>query len=284
MAVDVAPEILTAVTREYWDNCLIDEELTKLIDGGLKTQKDLYRYAKRKGEILSEALRACITEDVLPDGILYQNIAKKVLEPTTDMLWNEVIEAGVPLQTDLNKKSGINVKGIKPGKKNRIDGIITRLIQPTPLADAEWLLGSPIVTLAQKVVDDFVYANADNLSNCGYQQTITRTAFGQTCEWCRRLAGKYTYGKDDLPDDFFRRHANCDCTIETEWNGKVENAWTHQTYDKRQRAQLRVDARKYLQQLDAANAEWRKQVRDRQAGKAVTYQTYTAIRKKHGLT
>lgn len=48
-----------------------------------------------------------------------------------------------------------------------------------------------------------------NAISLGKHPTITRTMVGETCNWCRNLAGTHTY-----PDGkYFARHDNCDCLI-----------------------------------------------------------------------
>jgi len=42
--------------------------------------------------------------------------------------------------------------------------------------------------------------------------TVTRKTVGDTCKWCRSLAGTYTNPSSDV----FRRHGGCDCAVITE--------------------------------------------------------------------
>ncbi len=45
------------------------------------------------------------------------------------------------------------------------------------------------------------------------------------CEWCSALAGSYRY--PDVPKDVYRRHENCNCTVEYDpGSGKTQNIWT----------------------------------------------------------
>lgn len=52
---------------------------------------------------------------------------------------------------------------------------------------------------------------------------VIRTTNGDTCKWCRSLAGEYT----DPSGDVFKRHGGCDCNIRTEGyksrNGLLNN-------------------------------------------------------------
>jgi hypothetical protein len=57
----------------------------------------------------------------------------------------------------------------------------------------------------------------------GKAPRVIRTPNGDTCKWCRSLAGEYT----DPPSDVFHRHGGCDCNIRTEGyrsrNGLLNN-------------------------------------------------------------
>lgn len=46
----------------------------------------------------------------------------------------------------------------------------------------------------------------------GKHPRVIRTTNGDTCKWCRSLAGEYS----NPPSDVFRRHGGCDCNIRTE--------------------------------------------------------------------
>jgi hypothetical protein len=78
------------------------------------------------------------------------------------------------------------------------------------------------------VVDDMVKANMDFHHKLGLKPRITRKAAAGCCEWCDALEGEYEY-PDDVPDDVFRRHQRCRCTVEYEpSSGRKQNVWTKQ--------------------------------------------------------
>lgn len=66
--------------------------------------------------------------------------------------------------------------------------------------------------IAQSMCDDYVKRNAEFRSNAGLKPKIIRRMRGETCEWCRALAGTYPYGEE--PREVYQRHDNCDCTVE----------------------------------------------------------------------
>lgn len=57
----------------------------------------------------------------------------------------------------------------------------------------------------------------------GKRTRVIRKVQGETCKWCRSLAGEY----EDPSAEVFRRHGGCDCSIVTEGyrtrNGQLNN-------------------------------------------------------------
>lgn len=67
-----------------------------------------------------------------------------------------------------------------------------------------------VTNVAKSMHDSFVKENARVRNDLGLKPIIQR--FGTApCAWCADVAGKYRYGEQ--PDDIFRRHDNCNCTI-----------------------------------------------------------------------
>lgn len=62
-----------------------------------------------------------------------------------------------------------------------------------------------------------------NAKQSGKHPTVTRSVNGETCDWCNKMAGKYTSPSPEV----FRRHGGCDCSIITEGyksrNGLLNN-------------------------------------------------------------
>jgi hypothetical protein len=65
-------------------------------------------------------------------------------------------------------------------------------------------------TIVKSAHDDFIRKNATFRNDAGLTCYIIREG-SNCCEWCSSVAGKYKFGTQ--PDDIFRRHDNCDCTI-----------------------------------------------------------------------
>jgi hypothetical protein len=68
-------------------------------------------------------------------------------------------------------------------------------------------------------------ANADFRSRAGLDTYIERRDDGKCCEWCSKLAGRYSY-PDKAPRDIFRRHDNCGCTVEYVCSKGRQDVWS----------------------------------------------------------
>lgn len=69
-----------------------------------------------------------------------------------------------------------------------------------------------IIDYSQAVVDGTLRANVDFQGRAGRRPKIIRKSEWKCCDWCRHLVGEYEY--PDVPDDIYRRHENCRCTVE----------------------------------------------------------------------
>ena len=130
---DVAPELLEAIKRDFNSACESSEKIAALlgkIKTGTATYSDANDYAVELGDILASAYKNNITSAVLPDGQMYYNIAKRIIEPTMSDNYNLIADASVQVQKSLNEAAGIGIKAIKPELNNdRIEGIINWILQ-----------------------------------------------------------------------------------------------------------------------------------------------------------
>ena len=213
---DIAPGFLEKIEELYRSQISRSKELAeivRLIAAGEVKYEDAYRAAREIGRILSSSYGTAIDTGNLPDEKMYYNIAQRVIEPTMEQAYSDIADVVENTQNVLNQKSGIGIKAIRPElKKDRIDGIINRLSNAEKFEDVAWILGAPIITFCQSVVDDSVKENVEFQGRAGLEPKIVRKTAGSCCEWCSRLAGIYSY--PDVPHDVYRRHENCNCTVE----------------------------------------------------------------------
>ena len=213
---DLTPELLATLQRAFQTKFRQNQKLKtiqKLVDLGDATYQQANEYAIEVGEILASVFKENLSSDNLPNGRMYYNIAKKVVEPM--MVNNHVVisDNSKAIQTLLNHQAGLGIQGQEPPlNQDKIDGIITRLSREEHFDDVMWILDEPIINFSQSIIDDAIATNVDFHKKAGLNPKITRTAEGGACDWCRSVAGVFDYGNE--PPDFYRRHRYCRCIVE----------------------------------------------------------------------
>ncbi|MBQ6040949.1 MAG: hypothetical protein IJL32_09275 [Oscillospiraceae bacterium] len=84
-------------------------------------------------------------------------------------------------------------------------------------------------TMTRSMHDDRMQAEAKFRSRAGLKCYITRKAVSGCCAWCTAMAGRYEYGEE--PDDVYRRHDNCDCTVTFENGRKRQDVWSKREWE-----------------------------------------------------
>ena len=230
---DVLPGLLKEVQAKFeaeFGKSKVVEDAFKKLKAKKATYSTANNFAIEVGEILARALQSVVTADRLPDGKMYYNIAKRLLEPVLGNNYKTVADYAVKVQSDLNKKAKIGLNAKKPVlNQDRIDGFIDRLSSEDDFNKVKWILDEPVVNFTQAVIDDTIKINAEFQYSAGLNPTIERRTFGQCCKWCESLSGTYNY--PHVPEDFYHRHQRCRCTIEYDpKNGKKQNSWSKKWY------------------------------------------------------
>lgn len=133
MVVDVAPKLLEEVETKYKERTSSNSKLAKLnlkIDNGRADYTDADEYADIIAEILNNIYDEVLTKDALPNGILYYNIANRVIRPTVKKAYDDVAAATARIQESLNKKAGFGLKGIPAEISDyRLDQLIEKVLK-----------------------------------------------------------------------------------------------------------------------------------------------------------
>ena len=212
---DIVPELLNKIRDEFDEKLSKNPEINSFMKN-LKTGKCSYkeasRYSEVVGEILAGTLRKNVTSDVLPDGKMYYNIAKRLLDESMGYNHQLISSIAAEVQTKLNKNAGINIKGL-PARLNqgKIDGLV-ELVTSGKRDISKGEIQEEIINFSQSVVDDTIKANAAFHYKAGLEPKIIRKSTGHCCDWCEEVAGIYEY--PDVPKDVYRRHRFCRCTVE----------------------------------------------------------------------
>lgn len=241
---DIAPYLLEEIQKEfdslYRKNKKI-QKLLEIINSGRGTYEEANEYAIEVGEILAKCYADSITEEILPDGKMYYNIAKRLIEPTMQNNFDLISDVATEVQSTLNRAAAIGLKVAEPEMNFfKTESIINKLTSDQ-FSKVAFILQEPIVHFSQSIVDDTIKENAELHSKSGLHPKITRKVRGGCCKWCMNLAGTYEY-PDDVPDDVYRRHDHCRCEVLYDpGEGKqVQNVHTKSWENKKQDIEKRI--------------------------------------------
>lgn len=254
MAADVVPVLNEKIQTSFQSNMMRDRriaQISKRIRDGTATFVDGHDYAERLGESLSKALISNLNEENLPDGRLYYNIAKRTVTPALRNNYELTNEAAEQIQSIIDSGLGIGLKSVKAEfPESRIKGLIDKMTtEGISLEDALIWLGEPIINNSEAFFDDFIDSNAKFRTEAGLKATITRIAEANCCPWCDSLAGTYEYGS--APDDIYRRHQYCRCTVTYQSEKKSQNDWSKRQWES---SPEEIDRRKAIGQKSTMSA------------------------------
>ncbi|MEG2931452.1 MAG: hypothetical protein RR825_06660, partial [Ruthenibacterium sp.] len=250
---DIAPALLEAI-RSSFKTLLGDAAVTK------KTYTGAAEYAERVGAALSGAFGSNLSSEVLPDGRMYWNIADRTVRPMLEQGHNLVADATAQVQQTMNEAAGIGLKAqAAPMNTERVDSILNKLSSAEQYDDAAWILDEPVKTFIRCAVDDTLRKNVDFQGNAGLLPRIIRTAESHCCKWCSKLEGTYRY--PDVPDDIYRRHNRCRCSVEYDpGDGMRQDVWSKKWKEPSKTLEQRkdivgVDTRAGIREVQTKNTD-----------------------------
>ena len=213
---DIAPALIADITEEFrrlYDESEKIRALLKKVTEGTATYAQAQQYALEVSRLIGKAYEKHISSAVLPDGRMYYNIASRLIPSTLDENYRFVSNYAVEVQKKLNEIAGIGLRA-KVARKDgdRIEGLVNLASSAERYDDVSGQLLTAVENFSQSVVDKTIEANADLHYKAGLSPKIIRKAERKCCKWCSTLAGEYDYPMD-MPDDVFRRHENCRCTV-----------------------------------------------------------------------
>lgn len=233
--LDLVPGLLDEIQKEFktlFQNDPTVKRIYKQIQNDAVDYDDANEFAIRIGEMLSQALQMYITVDTLPEGRFWFNMASRILEPTLGQNYELVSEVSTLAQKGINERAGIGLKAIKASiNRDKINNFIDKVSDAEDFEKVQWMLGEPVVTYSQSVVDDTIKANGDFQAEAGIPPKIIRTVKAGCCEWCQAMAGVYEYHDMSVfdYDNVFRRHRRCRCTLDFIVGNKRQESWKTKT-------------------------------------------------------
>ena len=213
---NVTPGLIDAVTAEF-KRLYEGSETIRLLLGkvreGTATFAQAQQYSLEVSRLIGAAYEKHVSSAVLPDGRMYYNIASRLIPSTMDENYKAVSDYAAEVQKQLNEQAKIRLK-VKAAEKDtdRIEGLVNLASSAERYDDVSGQLLTAFENFSQSIVDKTIQANADLHYRAGLSPKIIRRAERKCCQWCSNLAGEYDYPMD-MPDDVFRRHENCRCTV-----------------------------------------------------------------------
>ena len=245
---DVAPSLIADVIDEF-RRLYEESDKIRLLLGKVKegtaTFTEAQQYSLEVSRLIGAAYEKHISSAVLPDGRMYYNIASRLIPDTLDENYKTVSDYAVEVLKKLNENARIGLKA-KAAEKDadRIEGLVNLASSAEQYDDVSKKLLTAFENFSLSVVDKIIQANVDWHYRAGLNPKIIRKSERKCCKWCANLAGEYDYPLD-MPDDIFRRHENCRCTVLYDpGSGKRQNVhtkeWTESTED------AKIESRKIL--------------------------------------
>ncbi len=234
---DIVPSIFEKIEKTFKlktkESRIIKEKL-KALKNKRATYQDANDFAIELGDILASAFSSNIRTEDLPDGKMYYNIAKRLIEPNMVRNYELVGDYARLVQESLNKQAQISIEAQKADlNQDRIDKLVDKISKYDSFEKGKWLLDEPIKNFTQSIVDDTIKKNADFHYKAGLRPKIIRREKGNCCDWCKAIAGVYDYQEvKNTGNNVYRRHRYCRCTVDyVPGDGKKQNVWTKERND-----------------------------------------------------
>lgn len=261
---DIVPELYRRIGTTYQSLMAKDRQIARIssrIRDGTATMRDASKYAERSGVNLSQAFQTHITADALPDGKMYFNIANRTVRPMLRENYGLINGTAAEIQQIEDAVAGIGLEPVMADfPEGRVEGLINEMVDAETTEDALRWLTEPIINTCESFMDDYVQANARARQKAGLEATITRTAEGGACAWCRALVGSWEYGEE--PKDIYRRHEFCRCAVTYKSGRSSQNVWSKKKWES---TPEEIERRKSAEGPPVMTKEERKQAADQVA-------------------
>lgn len=132
MAADIVPELYEKIRSDFERN-MKSSKWIQTFQGKLEKKTaqaaDVFAYSSELGDCASDALCRNLTEQALPDGKLYWNIAERTIKELLKAVHKMVNEAAAAVQKFEDEKIGVNLNPVTPAfPEDRINDLMDKLI------------------------------------------------------------------------------------------------------------------------------------------------------------
>lgn len=222
----MSDEELKALADRFRQKLALDPEirsLSKKIADGTADFSDTSRLFWRRSVMLRE-----YTQDTVLD--LAPEDRQRLVEALLHRGYDDTTEALTIVQETLDKAQGLHLNPVVPKyPAERVVQVAHALMDPTvPDEQIVRRAGAPVANVNMSFHDDYMMENAKIRAKLGFKCYLNRVAAAGCCKWCTDIAGRYVYG--DQPEDVFRRHDNCGCTVTFENGRERQDVWSKRTW------------------------------------------------------
>lgn len=199
-------------------------EIRKKIRSGKATYEDTAAYSARAGKMIGALFSRRLPE--IPPEEREQLCVELLHDQYIDI--NAAVDAA---QRYLDERLGIQLAPqhapFDAERGHQIGSSLRDLSKPVETLQRRAKAATE--TTVKSMHDDRMKSEAKFRSRAGLKCFITRKAVSGCCAWCTAMAGRFEYGEE--PDDIYRRHDNCDCTVTFENGRKRQDVWSKREWE-----------------------------------------------------
>ena len=199
-------------------------EIRKKIRSGKATYEDTAAYSARAGKMVGALFSRRLPE--IPPEEREQLCVELLHDQYIDI--NAAVDAA---QRYLDERLGIQLAPqhapFDSERGHQIGSSLRDLSKPVETLQRRARAATE--TTVKSMHDDRMKTEAKFRSRAGLNCFITRKAVSGCCAWCTAMAGRFEYGEE--PDDIYRRHDNCDCTVTFENGRKRQDVWSKREWE-----------------------------------------------------
>lgn len=231
MSLDIGQDLLEKIRKDFENTAIKPENakyiarILKSVENGTATLDDLNKFSQGVGSRLANIINNNLTEDILPDGKMYYNIANTILTNTLKDNYDLVNSVATQVQKQIDIEQGLNINPIQAKfPAERVHGIVNGAADLTATLDIiKSRINNAVPNITASFADDFIAANASLKAKAGLKTKVIRHDSFGCCPWCKALAGSYDYSA--MPKDIFKRHENCNCIVTYVTEKGIQNVW-----------------------------------------------------------
>lgn len=199
-------------------------EIRKKIRSGKATYEDTAAYSARAGKMIGALFSRRLPE--IPPEEREQLCVELLHDQYIDI--NAAVDAA---QRYLDERLGIQLAPqhapFDSERGHQIGSSLRDLSKPVETLQRRAKAATETAT--KSIHDDRMKSEAKFRSRAGLKCFITRKSVSGCCAWCTAMAGRFEYGEE--PDDIYRRHDNCDCTVTFENGRKRQDVWSKREWE-----------------------------------------------------